>query len=41
MHWNRRGQFFGRPWGRVRGMHDVFTAQTNNSETTATTDTTT
>jgi hypothetical protein len=41
MCWNADARFF-RGWGRVRGMHDVFsTPSTNNADTTAPTQTTT
>jgi len=41
MCWGFRNNQFWRPWGRVRGMHDVFTSQPNTTADDTTTDTTT
>jgi hypothetical protein len=36
MCWGTKEQWSTRPWWRVRGMHDVFTPQPNNTADTDT-----
>jgi len=40
MCWGNRGAF-GRRWGRIRGMHDVFAGQSTTANDTTTTNTNT